>query len=184
MVLDIWTQIEYFMSTIIAGFIVGIMFDIYRVFRGINPPNKIIAAISDILFWILQSLIVFVFLIVTNNGDLRYYTIIGILIGLIFYFKIMSRLIQVILIRIIMFASKIFSIIKNIVLIPFKLTLYIFNHIKFNTKKIVHRIHRKNLKKKTTNMIDEKYSLEKEKDINKENKITRRFFLKKKKKLK
>lgn len=184
MILDISTQIGYFASTIISGFIVGIMFDIYRIIRGANPPSKIIAAISDILFWILQSLIVFVFLMATNSGNLRYYTIVGLLLGLIVYFKVMSKLIQVILIRILMFISKIFSIIKNVILIPFKLMSYILSHVRFNVNKIGYSIHKKKLDKNTISKKEEKSSLEKENIASKENKITRRFFLKKKKKAK
>lgn len=177
MILDIWTQLEYFFSTFASGLIVGIMFDIYRTIRGINAPNKVIAGISDILFWILQALIVFIFLIVTNNGELRYYTFVGILLGLTFYFKFMSKLIKIILIRIVMFISKIFSIIKNIILIPFKLVIYLFGYLCINIKNLIHSIHKSNKSHKGK----EKQELKKEKPSFKENKVKRSIFKKIKK---
>ncbi|WP_446715271.1 spore cortex biosynthesis protein YabQ [Caloramator sp. Dgby_cultured_2] len=39
-----------FFSNVLCGIFVGLLFDIYRVIRGFKTPNKILTAISDILF--------------------------------------------------------------------------------------------------------------------------------------
>ncbi len=158
MVLDISTQLNYFFSTFLAGLIVGVLIDVYRIFRLTTPSNKIVASISDILFWILEALVVFVFLIYTNNGDIRYYTFIGIGVGILIYFKLLTKTIRYMLVRIIVFTSKIFSIIKNILLLPFKLIVILYSHISIRFNGIYKVIHKKSLLKK------EKVKLKKNKE--------------------
>lgn len=148
MVLDIYTQLNYFLSTFLAGLIVGVLIDIYRIFRLTTSPNKIMASISDVLFWILEALVVFVFLIYTNNGDIRYYTFIGIAVGILIYFKLLTKTIRYMLMRIIMFTSKIFSIIKNVLLLPFKLIVILYSHISIMFNTISKKIHKKSILKK------------------------------------
>lgn len=175
MILSIETQLGYFFSTILAGFIVGMMFDVYRVIRGSNPPNKIIAAISDILFWILSALVSFVFLIVTNNGDLRYYTFVGIIIGILFYFKIISRTFRFIVIRISIIISTFFVIFKNLILIPFKFISYIFSFICVNIKEIKGEKYKDKLDMDINHKVSNNES-KKEKNVPKENKEKRKLF--------
>ncbi|KMT22045.1 spore cortex biosynthesis protein YabQ [Clostridium cylindrosporum] len=175
MILSIETQLGYFFSTIIAGVLVGVMFDIYRIIRGISPPNKIMAAFSDILFWILQSIVVFVFLMATNNGELRYYTFVGIIVGLLFYFKFISKIFKIILIRILLIISNVFSIIKNVLLIPFKLLGHAFSFLWVNIKVASGDIHKRRIENKAHIDTTEKDMQKKEKSALKKNKKERRF---------
>ncbi|MEG0370988.1 MAG: spore cortex biosynthesis protein YabQ [Clostridium sp.] len=156
MILGVSVQLWYFCSTIIAGLIVGILFDIYGIVRGINNPNKIMVAISDILFWVFEALVVFVFLIFTNNGDLRYYTFIGMILGIFSYFKMFSKITRAILIRSIKVISKIFSIIINIICIPFKFIIHIYGLVSINVNEKATEINRKRIKKKLENKNKQK----------------------------
>ena len=45
-------QTYAFLMTIFAGGIVGLLFDVYRVFRSIFRPRQIATAITDLLYWI------------------------------------------------------------------------------------------------------------------------------------
>jgi spore cortex biosynthesis protein YabQ len=134
MVLSIDTQIYYFISTIIAGIFIGIMFDVYRILRGFKGPNKVITAISDLLFWILAALIVFIFFLYTNNGDLRYYTFIGLSFGIFIYFKLISRRLIYVLRRVIYFTLKFFRVIINLIFYPIRLLRYFLKYLIFKIK--------------------------------------------------
>lgn len=128
MVLDINTQFVYFFSNILCGIIVGLLFDIYRVIRGFRTPNKILTAISDILFWIFASLLTFIIMLVTNNANLRYYTFLGLFLGLYFYFSLLSRLFIGSLRYIVYFTIKIIRLFFRIIITPFVLLRrFIFN---------------------------------------------------------
>lgn len=147
MILDIWTQLSYFSSSIISGMLVGIMYDLYRILRG-NSNGKVSVAISDILFWIFEALVIFIFLMLTSNGDLRYYTFIGIILGLFIYFKILTNIIQIIIIRFLLLISKLFSIIKNIIMLPINLISYVFSYLLVSLKELSDNLHKKQDKDK------------------------------------
>lgn len=90
MLLEINMQFNIVMYSILAGFITGILFDMYRIIRDLNS-KRILAMIEDILFWILAGMLVFTFLLYTNYAFLTPYVYIFIIISLLFYFKFISR---------------------------------------------------------------------------------------------
>ena len=55
MPLELNMQFNIVIYSILAGIITGVLFDIYRVIRGLNS-KKILTIIEDILFWILISI--------------------------------------------------------------------------------------------------------------------------------
>lgn len=134
MILPINIQVYYFLSTLLAGLIVGIFFDIYRIIRGFNTPNKIITAISDTLFWILAGFVTFIFFLYTNNGDLGYYTFVGLIAGLLIYFILISKGFIKVLGFIVYFILKFFRIIVILIIYPIKLIRYYTGYGIFKTK--------------------------------------------------
>lgn len=82
-------QFNLVICSLISGLITGIMFDIYRGIRGLNPI-KILTLIEDILFWMLAALIVFTFLLYTNYAFLTPYVYIFIIIAITLYFRFIS----------------------------------------------------------------------------------------------
>ncbi|MGL4762773.1 MAG: spore cortex biosynthesis protein YabQ [Sarcina sp.] len=90
MILPLGTQFNIVIFSFIAGILIGLLFDGYRLIRGFNS-SKIFLMIQDTLFWILTSMIVFVFLLVFNYGFLSAYVYIIISLGLAFYLAIFSK---------------------------------------------------------------------------------------------
>ncbi|MGL5068601.1 MAG: spore cortex biosynthesis protein YabQ [Sarcina sp.] len=90
MILPLETQFNIVIFSFIAGILIGLLFDGYRLIRGFNS-SKIFLMIQDTLFWILTSMIVFVFLLVFNYGFLSAYVYIIISLGLAFYLAIFSK---------------------------------------------------------------------------------------------
>ncbi|MGL4741890.1 MAG: spore cortex biosynthesis protein YabQ [Sarcina sp.] len=90
MVLPLEIQFNILIVSIIAGIFIGILFDMYRVIRGVNH-SKILVAIQDVLFWILSGLVIFIFILVFNFGFLTTYVYLLISVGLILYFSILSK---------------------------------------------------------------------------------------------
>jgi spore cortex biosynthesis protein YabQ len=134
MILPVNIQLYYFLSTIIAGFAVGIMFDIYRIIRGFNSPSKVMTAISDMLFWILAALITFIFFMYTNNGDLGYYTFVGLIAGLFIYFKAVSRRFLKLLRWIVYYILKFLRFLMLIIVYPIKLIRYGIGYLILKTR--------------------------------------------------
>lgn len=82
-------QVNLVIYSLIAGIITGILFDIYRGIRGLNPL-KILNVIEDLLFCVLIALIVFTFLLYTNYAFLTPYVYMFIIIAALLYFRFLS----------------------------------------------------------------------------------------------
>jgi spore cortex biosynthesis protein YabQ len=137
MILPVNTQLFYFLSTIIAGIAVGMLFDIYRVVLIYHNPNKILLAISDVLYWILCAFITFVFFLYANNGNLRYYTFIGIIFGLFLYFKLASKKFIIAIRNVILIIIKIFRLAYIVIIYPIKYIVYFFKYLLLKMKKLL-----------------------------------------------
>lgn len=90
MVIPMTLQVKIILFSFLSGVLTGVLFDLYRVFRGINK-FKIITVVEDILFWILSSLVVFIFLLYTNQAFITLYVYLCIIIGILFYMKVFSK---------------------------------------------------------------------------------------------
>ncbi len=79
------TQFLTMLSMIGMGSLFGVMFDTYQ--RFLNRPKRKhwIVFINDLLFWIIQAIIIFYTLFLVNNGELRFYIFIALLCGFAAY---------------------------------------------------------------------------------------------------
>ncbi len=120
-------QAYLFLIFVLDGFIIGLLFDFFRILRKTFKTSDIITYIQDILFWILTGLIVLYSIFVFNNGEMRIYIFLGILIGIILYVLLFSKYVIKINVFIINKIKWFISIILKIIFMPFK---FIFNILK------------------------------------------------------
>ncbi|SKA78723.1 spore cortex biosynthesis protein YabQ [Clostridium sp. USBA 49] len=117
-------QINILIFSILAGVITGMLFDLYRIFRGFEDPNKVLTFIEDTLFWIFTSIVVFIFLLITNYAYIRVYVYGAIIIGIILYMVIISNIFIKFQYKFLTIISKIFRISINFIFYPFKIIFY------------------------------------------------------------
>jgi len=91
MPLELNMQISLVIYSLVGGLIAGVLFDIYRGIRGLNPI-KILTIVEDILFCILIALVIFTFLLYTNYAFLTPYVYILIITAMILYFRFISKI--------------------------------------------------------------------------------------------
>jgi spore cortex biosynthesis protein YabQ len=79
------TQFLTMLSMIGMGSLFGMMFDTYQ--RFLDRPNRKswIVFFNDLLFWVIQALIIFYILFLVNNGELRFYIFVALLCGFAAY---------------------------------------------------------------------------------------------------
>lgn len=79
------TQFLTMLSMIGMGSLFGVMFDTYQ--RFLDRPNRKswIVFINDLMFWVIQALIIFYILFLVNNGELRFYIFVALLCGFAAY---------------------------------------------------------------------------------------------------
>jgi len=109
--------------SILAGILTGLLFDIYRIIRGFENPNKVLTFIEDILFWIFAALLVFIFLLYTGYMYVGIHLYIYIALGLYIYVKLMSNYLLKIQYRFMMFLARTLRVTINFLLYPLQLML-------------------------------------------------------------
>ena len=114
-------QIKLLLFSILSGVIIGIIYDIYRLMRGIKIHNSIITFLEDTLFWILSAIIVFIFLLYTSYAFIGTYVYLYIAIGILIYFRALSKTIFKLENKLINITAKTFRVVINYGLYPFLL---------------------------------------------------------------
>lgn len=138
-------QIYIFNSFILNGILIGILFDIFRVFRKSFKTPDMITYIEDVVFGILSGLLVLFTIMKINNGEIRVYLFIGIILGLILYLLIFSNIFIKVSVYILMIIKK---VVRILIIIPTKFICKILKKILFrpiificfNIKKILKKI--------------------------------------------
>lgn len=115
-------QAYLFLVFSLTGVTIGVLFDFFRILRRTIKTSNIITYIEDILFWILTGLLVLYNIWYFNNGEIRVYMFLGIILGVLIYMSTLSN----ILIKIF---SKILQIIIKVLELPFKTIISIFREI-------------------------------------------------------
>lgn len=124
MPLKLNVQIDIVVYSILAGILIGILFDFYKIIRGSKIP-KIVIMIEDFLFWILTALVVFVFLLLNNYAFLGPYVYTFMIVTLLLYIKFISPIILNI-------ERKFISVFWGVVRIILKNTVYPIKIIYYN----------------------------------------------------
>lgn len=132
----------------ISGIAIGIFFDIFRILRKSFKTPDIITYIEDIIFWIFTGLFFLFVLFKFNNGQIRNYVIIGVLLGIIIYMLTISK-------YFININVKVINLVKKIVYYPIKLILKSFTFIVINIRNILKNFNTKiiNMTKKEKNTL-------------------------------
>lgn len=153
-------QLINFIYFIITGMILSIVFDIFRVLRKSFKTSDLVTNIEDIIFGIITGIIILSSIFLFNNGELRLYIFIGILVGIIIYILFISKYFIKINVAIINFIKKIIILLtkpfkilfKFIKRLFFKPISFIIINIKLLIKKILTKfkkttkIHKKAIK--------------------------------------
>ena len=84
-------QAYIFMAFSIVGVTIGILFDIFRIIRKTIKTNDFFTYIEDVLFWILTGIIIIFSMYYFCDGELRFFMVIGIVLGTIIYLLTISR---------------------------------------------------------------------------------------------
>ena len=141
--MNIYNELLNLIIFIFTGIIIGILFDIFRIIRRSFKTPDILTYIEDVIFWLLTGVILLFTIFKFNNGEIRIYLFIGLIIGLTIYLLTISRYFIKICVKILLVLKKIFyypiNLIVKYIIRPFssvfsKITKTISNKIKKITK--------------------------------------------------
>lgn len=122
-------QVYQFFVMVLAGVVLGIVFDVYRTFRHIARPGAILTAIHDTVFWLFATFLVLAAVFYASWGEVRAYVFVGAVTGALIYFRLASPLVLRfvhwlfrVIARFIRFISRVFGL---LVLTPLRFVLLV-----------------------------------------------------------
>lgn len=156
-------QLYSFFAFILVGFLIGLLFDFFRISRKSFKTSNLLTNVEDITFWLITGALILFSIFKFNNGNLRIYTLVGILIGVVIYMVIFSKVVIKTLVKIILFLKRCFKTIFNIALYPLRIIFRIFKNILKPIKNL--QITTKNNLKKLINLKKSKNKSSLKKDF-------------------
>lgn len=150
------SQLQILFIFTISGFLIGILFDFFRILRKSFKTSDIITYLEDFLFWFITGAYLIFIIFKFSFGELRLFMFISLIIGFIIYILTISKYFISINVKIITFFKNIIIKVCNIILIPFKFLFKILKRIIFkpitfitiNLLKIFKKKNKKNTGKK------------------------------------
>ncbi len=121
MEIHVTSQGLVFLVMMLCGIAGGLLFDFFRAVRKLIRMNVLWVGLCDLLFWLLCTIAVFYAARLTNQGELRWYEFIGILLGLALYFLLFGSLVVQGLTVLLRTVAKILLFIIKLFLIPVRL---------------------------------------------------------------
>lgn len=141
-------QTYLFLVFSLTGVAIGILFDFFRILRKSFKTSDIITYLEDIVFWVSTGILILYNIWYFNNGEIRLFMFLGIIMGTMIYMLTLSNIIIKVFYTIIKF-------LKKIIIIPFKPIFFTIRKIYVIIKNVI----AKNVKK-LTNFSNKKGELE------------------------
>ncbi len=128
--LTITEQTLVFLYSLLLGVLLCAIYDVFRIIRIAFGGKTITVFIEDIVFSIIALVLTFVFVIAFNNGELRFFVLIGEFLGFVFYYFTVGKLTM-------FFSKAIIKLIKRLISIVCTPFVGLFGMLKkkFRTKK-------------------------------------------------
>lgn len=82
--LGVEKEMAIFVHAVIAGMVVYGTYTLLRVIRRIIRHNLISVSIEDFLFWVGTSFYLFIEIYYTSDGSVRWFFILGVVLGMVF----------------------------------------------------------------------------------------------------
>ena len=94
--LGIGKEMSIFVAACLAGNLVAMVYCAIRVFRRMVSHSLFWVSMEDLVFWVAAGLYLFMEMYRTCNGAIRWYFVIGVLLGGILTLKLFQKLKKVI----------------------------------------------------------------------------------------
>jgi len=116
------SQAYIFLCTVVGGMVIALIYDIFRIKRRAFKTGNLLTYVEDLLFWVIVAVIMFITVYYSNEGELRSYLFLGIVLGVILYALILSKPIMNSSLFIINIAGKIFKSTLAIIFYPARIS--------------------------------------------------------------
>ena len=81
---------EFLLHALLMGIFVTFIYDLLRIFRKVVPHRGFFVSAEDLIFWIYCSGEVFLLMYHESDGTMRWFAVLGALLGMVLYRKYIS----------------------------------------------------------------------------------------------
>lgn len=110
-----------FLYTILTGMLAGFLYDVYAGLGHVFRLKKIGTWLGDILYWICSTIIVYFLLLYYNQGEVRFFVLLGLGAGALCYFRLSRRRMRYLIIKTVELLIWLVNWLKIILLFPIRL---------------------------------------------------------------
>ncbi|MBR6620524.1 MAG: spore cortex biosynthesis protein YabQ [Clostridia bacterium] len=128
---------KVFLFSVGFGFIVGLLYDFFKVFRTVVLKSKKGIFIQDILFFLFIAVITFLFLLSINGGRFRFYIFVALAVGFAVYFFTFSSFVFGFSLKILEKLKSAFFLLSTIISFPLRKILKPAGKIRKKFKEIL-----------------------------------------------
>ena len=133
--ITIANQTSIFFSAMIVGAVLGVCYDFFRILRVAVPSSRKVILIEDILFFLFATVLIFLYFLNQNKGEVRIAYLAGVLLGWILYYFTFGVMILSVSSMLIKFIKKVVRVIMKPFLWVGRILGTIINKLKTKYKK-------------------------------------------------
>ncbi len=116
--INIASQTKLLLFALGLGFIIGIIYDIFRIIRLSISRGRAAVFVQDILFFIIFSAVTFVFCLTLNNGKIRLFIVLSEILGFLIYYISFGAFVIRVSGKIIYYIKKFFTLMAKVISAP------------------------------------------------------------------
>lgn len=114
------SQVYIFLYSILGGILIAFIYDLFRIKRKAVKTAVILISLEDLIFWFIVSIIMFMVVYNSNDGEIRGFIFLGTAIGIILYATLLSRIIINFSLFVLRLIFKILYFIWMVITYPFR----------------------------------------------------------------
>ena len=84
-------QASLLLDSVFVGMIITAIYDVFRLFRRIVKHARVVRDMEDLIFWIVSGFIIFSLVYSRNDGNIRWFIIAGVSLGMYIYYIAFGR---------------------------------------------------------------------------------------------
>ena len=148
MPVDVNAQTIQFLACALSGGAIGVLYNLFAAIRRGFSFGRIATFFVDLFFWIAGTVVFFCILHISCSGEITWYGLLGVILGMVLYLASASRIVYPILLNFVKLIKKILMVCIKIFIMPFYKIFKVLSKLFKPVKKLA-----QNTRKKTSNFV-------------------------------
>ena len=94
MAVSVSAQTMVFIVSVCVGTLLGVLYDVFRITRLAIRSGWAVVIIQDIMYLLACTIVTFIFMLRVNSGEIRFFIVVGEILGAVVYFLTLSILVM------------------------------------------------------------------------------------------